>query len=132
MKVTSKVYVGKVKEIDEKAFLSLIETADALHSDLVQSQTMPFESGALQNRGGGVNAKGVKVKGTNLDINKRAKEVRVVSEAPYARRLYFHPEYNFRKDGNANAGGMWFEPYINGNKKDFAKNTFAKLMRGKM
>lgn len=132
MKVTSKVFTQQIKNIDDKAFLTLIETANALHSDLVQSQTMPFESGALQNRGGGVNAKGVKVKGTNLDINKRAKEVRVVSEAPYARRLYFHPEYNFRKDRNANAGGLWFDPYVNGNKKDFVPTTFAKLMRGKM
>ena len=121
MKVTSKVYVGKVKEIDNKAIQCLVETADALKSDLMQSQTMPFDTGALQNRGTFVD-----------DSNKNRGQVRVVTDTPYARRLYFHPEYNFRQDKNANAGGMWFEPYINGNKKDFAKNTFAKLMRGKM
>ncbi len=121
MKVTSKVYVGKVKEIDNKAIQSLVETADALKSDLMQSQTMPFDTGALQNRGTFID-----------DSNKNKGEVRIVTDTPYARRLYFHPEYNFRKDRNANAGGMWFEPYINGNKKDFAKNTFATLMRGKM
>ena len=138
MKVTSKVYKKQIKHIDDKAFLSLIETADALHSDVVQSQTMPFDTGALQNRGGRVVVKGkkkknkVKVDGTNLDIDEKAKVVRVVSEAPYARRLYYHPEYNFKKDKNANAGGMWFEPYINGRKKYFVSVTFAKLMRGKM
>lgn len=121
MKVTSKVYVGKVKEINNKAKQCLVETADALKSDLMQSQTMPFDTGALQNRSTFVD-----------DSNKNRGVVRIVTDAPYARRLYYHPEYNFRKDRNENAGGMWFEPYINGDKKDFAKNTFARLMRSKM
>lgn len=121
MKVTSKVYVGKVKEIDNKAIQCLVETAKILKYDLEQSQTMPFDTGALQNRSTFVDSS---------DMNKG--QVRIVTDAPYARRLYYHPEYNFRQDRNANAGGMWFEPYISGNKKDFAKNTFAKLMRGKM
>lgn len=135
MKVTSKVFPKEIAKINDKAFLTLIETADALHSDVVQSQTMPMDSGALQNRGGGVVQNGkktIKVEGTNLDINKRSKVVRVVSESPYARRLYFHPEYNFRKHRNANAGGLWFDPYVDGNKKDFVPKTFAKLMKGKM
>lgn len=141
MKITSKgkVFKDQIKYIDDKALLSLIETADALHSDVRQSQTMPFDTGALQNRGGRVVTKGkgkkkkqIKVDGTNLDVDMKSKVVRVVSEAPYARKMYFHPEYNFKKDKNANAGGLWFEPYINGNKKDFVPTTFAKLMRSKM
>lgn len=28
---------------------------------------------------------------------------------PYARRLYYHPEYNFSTEHNPQAGGMWFE-----------------------
>lgn len=28
---------------------------------------------------------------------------------PYSRRLYYNPQYNFSKDKNPNAGGMWFE-----------------------
>lgn len=28
---------------------------------------------------------------------------------PYARRLYYNPEYNFSTDRNPNAGGLWFE-----------------------
>lgn len=28
---------------------------------------------------------------------------------PYARRLYYNPQYNFQKDRNPNAGGLWFE-----------------------
>jgi hypothetical protein len=28
---------------------------------------------------------------------------------PYARRLYYNPQYNFSKDKNPNAQGLWFE-----------------------
>lgn len=27
---------------------------------------------------------------------------------PYARKLYYHPEYNFSTEHNAEAGGYWF------------------------
>lgn len=28
---------------------------------------------------------------------------------PYARKLYYNPQYNFSKDTNPQAGGLWFE-----------------------
>lgn len=28
---------------------------------------------------------------------------------PYARKLYYHPEYNFSTEHNPEAGGYWFE-----------------------
>ena len=28
---------------------------------------------------------------------------------PYARRLYYHPEYNYSTEHNPQAGGYWFE-----------------------
>ena len=119
MKVTSKVNKFKLREINYKATNALIKTGDALKSDLIQSQTMPFKTGELQNRS------------TFLDDSQSIKgTVKVISDTPYARRLYFHPEYNFKKDNNPNAGGMWFEPYINGNKKNFAKNKFKAFMKG--
>ncbi|WP_267379399.1 minor capsid protein [Bacillus sp. GM_Baccil_2] len=30
-------------------------------------------------------------------------------DTPYARRLYYNPQYNFSKDVNPNAQGLWFE-----------------------
>jgi hypothetical protein len=30
-------------------------------------------------------------------------------DTPYARRLYYNPQYNFSKDTNPNAQGLWFE-----------------------
>lgn len=34
---------------------------------------------------------------------------RLVWDTPYARRLYYNPQYNFSKDQNPKAGGLWFE-----------------------
>lgn len=33
----------------------------------------------------------------------------VIWQTPYARRLYYNPQYNFSKDKNPNARGLWFE-----------------------
>lgn len=30
-------------------------------------------------------------------------------QTPYARRLYYNPQFNFSKDKNPNARGLWFE-----------------------
>lgn len=33
----------------------------------------------------------------------------IIWDTPYARRLYYNPQYNFSKDVNPNAQGLWFE-----------------------
>lgn len=121
MKVTSKVNNAKLKHINSAAIESLILTGEALKDDLIQSQTMPFDTGHLQNQATFVDSSEAK-SGT----------VSIISDTPYARRLYFHPEYNFKKNNNPKAGGMWFEPYINGNKKDYAKKVFARYLRNRI
>lgn len=120
-KVKGKINLKNNAMIKQIAVQSLVETADAVKGDLQRSQTMPFDTGELQNRSTFVD-----------DSKKNSGKVSIVSDTPYARRLYMHPEYNFRKDKNKNAVGEWFESYINGNKKDFTKKKFAKIMKGKL
>jgi hypothetical protein len=49
---------------------------------------------------------------------------------PYARRLYYHPEYNFRTDKNPNAQGRWMDMYLpGGEEEDFAQDTFSALLK---
>lgn len=121
MKVTSKVNKDAVNKVSQIAQDNLVRTADAIRSDLIQSQTMPFGTGELQNRA------------TFIETSKKKEnKVSIVSDTPYARRLYFHPEYQFRKDNNPNAGAMWFHPYITGSKKDYAKKYFAQFMKRSM
>lgn len=121
MKVTSRVNNAQLKHINDAAIESLILTGEALRENLIDSQTMPFETGHLQNQATFVDSSDAK-----------SGKVSVISDTPYARRLYFHPEYNFKKNNNPNAGGMWFEPYINGNKKDYAKKVFARYLRNRI
>ena len=121
MKVTSKINQAHLKYMKKLCNETLVETADALKSDLQQSSTMPFKEGNLQNRSTFVD-----------DSKKNRGKVSIGFDTPYARRLYYHPEYHFFKGHNAKAGGMWFQPYIDGKKKDFASKAFAKILRGKL
>lgn len=115
---TIKLDEAKLKELTRQQYISLAQTADALVTDLRDSQTMPFDTGNLQNDS------------TFLDDSQKEQgRVSVVSSTPYARRLYYHPEYNYRTTNNRNAGGKWFEPYISGNRTDFLKDAFAKLFK---
>ena len=115
---TIKLNEAKLKELTKQQYVSLAQTADAVLTDLRDSQTMPFDTGNLQNDSTFID-----------DSQKEQGRVSVVSSTPYARRLYYHPEYNFRTTNNRNAGGKWFEPYISGNRTDFLKDTFAKLFK---
>lgn len=120
MNVTSKVTINtaKLKQLTQAQQISLVQTADALLTDLRDEQYMPFDTGNLQNDS------------TFVDDSQKDKgRASIVSTTPYARRLYFHPEYNFRQNNNSKAGGKWFEPYISGTKKNFARDTFAKLFK---
>ena len=89
MKVTSKLNYRNIQMINDKIELALKETADATKSDLVESQTMPYDTGELQNRKTFVD-----------DSQKHSGKVSIVSDGPYARRLYYHPEYKFHQDKN--------------------------------
>ena len=121
MNVKVKINHKNLAAIEDIAAQALVKTADAIKTDVQQSQTLPFKTGALQNRS------------TFVDKS-QAKDfkVSIVSDTPYARRLYFHPEYNFSHDDNAKAGGKWFEPYITGEKQDFAQREFEKRMHSGM
>ena len=115
---TIKLDEAKLKELTRQQYISLAQTADALVTDLRDSQTMPFDTGNLQNDSTFID-----------DSQKEQGRVSVVSSTPYARRLYYHPEYNFRTTNNRNAGGKWFEPYISGKKSDFVVNAFKELFK---
>ncbi|MFC5773692.1 minor capsid protein [Ectobacillus antri] len=39
----------------------------------------------------------------------RTGEGHIEWNTPYARRLYYNPQYNFSQDKNPNAQGLWFE-----------------------
>ena len=134
MKVTAKVNPNHLKFMKTICAEALVETADALKSDLQRSETMPFGNDTTEYaKKTGYKAGNLQNRSTFVDDSKKnSGKVSIVSDTPYARRMYYHPEYHFYKGHNSNAGGEWFEPYINGNKSQYVSRTFAKILRGKL
>lgn len=119
-KVTStvQIYKGKIKMLTEAQIKALEKTGEALHTAIVQEQVMPRDTGHLQNDS------------TFVDYSdSKNGTVSIVSQTPYARRLYFHPEYNFSKVENPNAQGKWFEPWISGPEKDFCLKAYKQFYK---
>ena len=130
VKSTVKLNMPMLRRLTAAAQVSLVQTAEAIHTNVVQSQVMPRDTGTLQNESTFVYTQ---------DIANG--KVELISSTPYVRRLYDHPEYHFhqtpwvddegkRHEGNAHAKGRWLDDYLKGgNKRNFAKDTFSKLYK---
>lgn len=117
---TIKMNFPKIRQLADAQVQALELTAEALHTEVVQAQVFPRDTGNLQNES------------TFVDYSQaRQGKVSIVSTAPYARRLYFHPEYHFQTKENPNAKGRWYEDWIppNGPVSDFAPETFKKIYK---
>ena len=121
IKVNSKIKMNmpRIRELPQAAVTALEQTAEALHTEVVQAQVFPFDTGNLQNES------------TFVDYSEvKQGKVTLVSNTPYARRLYYHPEYNFQTKENPNAKGRWYEDWVpGGSKDDFAKKAFKELYK---
>ena len=115
VQVTSRIELNMsvLNALDNAQYEALAMTADATLTELRDRQVMPFDTGNMQNDS------------TFVDDSQRDK-VSIVSSTHYARRLYFHPEYNYRRGNNASAGGKWFESFLN---DTFIQNAYAKLLK---
>lgn len=119
VKSTVKLNMPRIRQLTGAAVRALELTAEALHTEVVQAQVMPFDTGNLQNES------------TFVDYSQSTKgKVSLVSSTPYARRLYYHPEYDFQTDENPFAGGEWYKPWMEGGvNADFAPNAFKKFYK---
>lgn len=94
VKSSVKLNMARINELTQAAVTALEKTGEALHTEVVQAQVMPFETGHLQEDA------------TFVDYSESSQgKVSLVTSTPYARRLYYHPEYNFQTDENPFAGG---------------------------
>lgn len=118
VKFTVKYKAGAIKKLEAAQAKALSETAEALKTEVIQAQVIPFDTGTMQDNLG-------------VDTKNAANgTVSLVQTGAYTRRMYFHPEYNFQKKNNVNAKGKWFEDWLpGGSKKDFCSNAFAKFYK---
>ena len=113
-------------EMEQRLKRALILTGEDVINDIVEADIVPFALGTMERTLRPLDVS---------DIDKLT--VRIHSDTPYARRLYFHPEYNFHREpwrggeGNANAQAYWFEPWINGDRSRFVKDCIAYHLKEK-
>lgn len=117
VKVKVQLDQAKLKQLNKTHLKALELTAEAVLSDIKTSAVVPKDTGELERSG-------------FIDITEIQNAiVKVIFDTPYARRMYHHPEYNFRTDKNPNAQGKWMEMYIQGGKESFIKETYAKFFK---
>lgn len=114
---TIKLNFGVIRELTDNAQTALEQTTDQLLTQVKNTQVMPFDEGTLQNES------------TSADYTNSSKgQTSIISDTAYARRLYFHPEFNFNRDENIAAGALWFIPWQEGGtRENFCVETFAKI-----
>lgn len=118
-KIKIKIDRKAIRKMEEKANQALATTALVLQDDMREEMIIPRATGSLQNERFYVDT-------SEQNIGR----VRLIFRGPYARRLYFHPEFNFRRDINPNAQGLWMRPWMRGGKyEDRAAKVFAEVFQ---
>lgn len=116
-KVTIKLDRAKINTIVNAKNKALEETTEAILSDIKTSAVVPKDTGELERSG-------------FVDLSRLNDGITSINfDTPYARRLYWHPEYNFRQDKNINAQGKWMQSYIDGDNKEFVTDTYKYFLK---
>ncbi len=109
----------KLQALEEAVVKAAEKTIDALHDAVVTAQVMPFDTGDMQDN----------MTFTEVQTQDGEFTASIITGSPQARRLYYHPEYNFQTGKNPNAGAHWLEPWLSGDQKDFVEQTFAENLK---
>lgn len=113
--VKVELYQDKIKTIEEASSRALELTAEAVLTDIKTSQVVPKDNaGTLED---------------SAFIEVKDMVARIMFDTPYARRLYWHPEYNFQTGFNPNAQGLWMHTYLDGDKKQWVIDTFMQFLK---
>ncbi|WFF72675.1 hypothetical protein [Proteiniclasticum sp. QWL-01] len=107
--------IAKITGGTEKAMKILLE---GLKTDVSERKVVPFRDGLLKDS---VSTGTMMQNGYTLGW--------IGWDTPYARRLYFHPEYNFRQDKHRNAMGLWMSFYELGPGQDWIQKSFAVALK---
>lgn len=109
--ILNKANISKLEQAMEKA---LPLTINAMVTEINTMQVVPKEVGSLEESV----ATGVE-NGVGF----------ISYSTPYARRLYYNPQYNFRTDKNPNAQGRWMDSFIHGPKKLWLTMSFGTFLK---
>ncbi|MEG0847726.1 MAG: hypothetical protein RSF92_11240 [Niameybacter sp.] len=120
--MTFELNTHQIKLLDKSLQQCLEKTAESVHTEIISAQVMPFNEGDMQN-----SSTFVDYSDSNTGL------VSIVTTSPQARRLYFHPEYDFQTINNPNAKGRWYDDWLSGGKEDkFAQKSFSKFLKERL
>lgn len=132
MKIGCQLNIAAFTALEKDINDSVAETAEAVRVDVTEAQTMPYQESKEDEKTGEKIIGGTLQNLSTFVRKNKDGTADIVSDTPYARRLYFNPEYNFFQGENPHAGGEWFEPYISGEKKNFAAKVFERILRTRL
>lgn len=114
-----KLNMPRLRQLTQAQITALEQTAEALHEEIANAQVVPMDTGNLT---------GESFFCDYSEINQG--KATLVHSTPYARRLYFHPEYHFNKEFHADAKGKWFEDWEPGGKEEaWARDAYKRIYR---
>lgn len=116
--------LAALDKITREAQNSALETMGAVRGEILTAQVTPKDTSKLEGSGGAISQE---VQGNETVTSL------CLGDTPYARRLYFHPEYNFQTVNNPNARGEWAEPWTPGGEhEDFIPDTYQECLKRRL
>lgn len=126
IKVSFKLNKKALETLNQAHEKALPLTVETLSTNIETAQVVPFGQG-YRNKDGAWVAGGTLKKSKSHGV-KNGKGF-ISWNTPYARRLYFHPEYNFSKLEHANAQGLWCDYWIYRDGKKDVANAYGDFLK---
>lgn len=121
--VELKLSLSDLDGIRREAVDAALETVSALRGEVITAQVMPFDNGDMQNKHTSVEQW---IEGDDI-------HTALLTDTPYARKMYHHPEYNFQTVNNPNAQGLWLSTWLPGGANEsFLLDTYHLKLRERL
>ena len=116
--ITVKMNPKGLKALKDAQIIAIKKTAMKMLAEKVDAQEIPMDEGTLQNVLTDVD-----------DSAARRGEVQIVSQGPYAAKLYYNPQYDFNQQFNVYAKGDWWEDFLTGKNKNRPAKLYAFFLK---
>ena len=104
-----------IKTTEQAISKSILQAADVIMGNVVQSKMIPFDYGILQ--------------GSSHIYQTNPQEAFVEQNTPYARYVYFGDDFDFQKSPNNNAQSRWYKDYEGEDGKEKVANILIELIK---
>ena len=114
-------YPGARSALESAFCKALNDTAEDIVLDVERRGVVPYaESAKKRGHEAGKLARSVAVQ----PVKASSKGARIVWNAPYAARAYFHPDWQFSTVVHGNACGRWMDDYMDGERTAYVRDRY--------